>query len=105
MDALRQHIQGEVPWYMLFADDIVLINEMHGGVNERLDVWRQTLESKVFKLIKTETEYLECKFNNVTQETNMEVKLETQVIPKIECWPVKNTHVRKIKVAEMRMLR
>ncbi|KAF3685402.1 putative xyloglucan glycosyltransferase 5-like [Capsicum annuum] len=27
MDVLTRHIQGEVPWCMLFADDVVLINE------------------------------------------------------------------------------
>ncbi|XP_070032665.1 secreted RxLR effector protein 78-like [Nicotiana tomentosiformis] len=27
MDALTHHIQGEVPWCMLFTDDIVLIDE------------------------------------------------------------------------------
>ncbi|XP_070032992.1 secreted RxLR effector protein 78-like [Nicotiana tomentosiformis] len=27
MDALTYHIQGEVPWCMLFVDDIVLIDE------------------------------------------------------------------------------
>ncbi|XP_075105111.1 secreted RxLR effector protein 78-like [Nicotiana tabacum] len=38
MDALTRHIQGEVPWCMLFADDIVLIDETRAGVNERLEV-------------------------------------------------------------------
>ncbi|XP_070035753.1 secreted RxLR effector protein 78-like [Nicotiana tomentosiformis] len=36
MDALTHYIQGEVSWCMLFADDMVLIDEMHGGINERL---------------------------------------------------------------------
>ncbi|XP_009768973.2 uncharacterized protein [Nicotiana sylvestris] len=27
MDSVTHHIQGEVPWCMLFADDIVLIDE------------------------------------------------------------------------------
>lgn len=41
MDVLTQHSQGEVPWCMLFADDIVLIDETRGGVNKRLEVWRR----------------------------------------------------------------
>ncbi|XP_070017278.1 secreted RxLR effector protein 78-like [Nicotiana sylvestris] len=40
MDALTHHIQEEVPWCMLFADNILLIDETRGGVNERLEVWR-----------------------------------------------------------------
>ena len=30
MDVLTQSIQGEVPWCMLFADDVVLIDETRG---------------------------------------------------------------------------
>ncbi|XP_070045947.1 secreted RxLR effector protein 78-like [Nicotiana tomentosiformis] len=51
MDALAHHIQGEVPRCMLFADDILLIDETQGGVNKRLEVWRQAPEFKGFKLI------------------------------------------------------
>ncbi|XP_009759062.2 uncharacterized protein [Nicotiana sylvestris] len=70
MDSLIHHIQGEVPWCLLFTDDIVLIDETLGGVNERLEVWRHTLESKGFKLSRTKTDYLECKFGGVTQEAD-----------------------------------
>nr|XP_009773441.1 PREDICTED: uncharacterized protein LOC104223669 [Nicotiana sylvestris] len=59
LDALTHHIQGEVPWFMLFADDIVLIDEMRCGVNGRLEEWRQALESKDFKLSRTKTKYVE----------------------------------------------
>ncbi|XP_070042537.1 secreted RxLR effector protein 78-like [Nicotiana tomentosiformis] len=38
MDALTHHIQGEVSWCMLFADDIVLIDETRCGVNEIVEV-------------------------------------------------------------------
>nr|XP_016492426.1 PREDICTED: uncharacterized protein LOC107811950 [Nicotiana tabacum] len=54
MDSLTRHIQGEVPWCLLFADDIVLIDERRGGVNERLE------------------------------EADGDVRLDTQVIPKRE---------------------
>ncbi|KAF3639163.1 putative pre-mRNA-processing factor 6-like [Capsicum annuum] len=67
MDVLMRHIQGEVPSFMLFADDVVLIDETWGGVNDKLEMWRQTLESKGFRLSRTKTEYLECKFSDVSQ--------------------------------------
>ncbi|XP_070022097.1 uncharacterized protein [Nicotiana sylvestris] len=82
MDVITHNIQGEVPWCMLFADDIVLINETRCGVNERLEVWRQALESKGFRLSRTKTEYLECKFEDEVMNEGVEVRLESQVIPK-----------------------
>jgi hypothetical protein len=169
MDELTRSIQEDVPWCMLFADDIVLIDETRDGVNDRLEVWRQTLESKGFRLSRTKTEYLECKFSAAMDEEGREVRLAPQPIPKtesfkylgsiiqssgdidddvthrigaawlkwrlasgvlcdkkvppklkgkfyrmvvrpallygVECWPVKNSHVQKMHVAEMRMLR
>ncbi|KAL3356212.1 hypothetical protein AABB24_017079 [Solanum stoloniferum] len=169
MDELTRSIQEKVPWCMLFADDIVLIDETRDRVNARLEVWRRTLESKGFRLSRTKTEYLRCKFSDALDEADGEVRLDTQIIPKkesfkylgaviqrsgdidddvthrigaawmkwrlasgvlcdkkvppklkgkfyrvvvrpallygAECWPVKNSHVQKLHVAEMRMLR
>lgn len=38
MDKLTRSIQDEVPWCMLFVDDIILIDETRDGVNGRLEV-------------------------------------------------------------------
>ena len=65
---------------MLFADDIVLIDETRSGVNAKLEDWRHTLESKGFKLSRTKTEYLECKFSETPQEVGAEVRLGDQAI-------------------------
>ncbi|WMV37399.1 hypothetical protein MTR67_030784 [Solanum verrucosum] len=164
-----EHFPEKVPWCMLFANDIVLIEETRDRVNARLEVWRRTLESKGFRLSRTKTEYLGCKFSDALDEADGEVRLDTQIIPKkesfkylraviqgsgdidddvthrigaawmkwrlasgvlcdkkvplklkgkfyrvvvrpallygAECWPVKNSHVQKLHVAEMRMLR
>nr|XP_016490784.1 PREDICTED: uncharacterized protein LOC107810509 [Nicotiana tabacum] len=169
IDALTHHIQGDVPWCMLFADEIVLIDEMRVGVNKRSEVWRQTLESKGFKLSRSKIEYLECKFSVESREVGRDVRVGSQVIPKrdrfkylgsmiqggeeinedvthrigagwmkwrlasgvlcdkkvppilkgnfyrvvvrpamlygVEHWPVKNSHIQRIKVVKMRMLR
>lgn len=65
---------------MLFADNIVLIDDTR--VNDRLEVWRHTLESKSFKLSKTKKEYLECKFSAESGEAGMDVRLGARVISK-----------------------
>ncbi|XP_019244283.1 PREDICTED: uncharacterized protein LOC109224152 [Nicotiana attenuata] len=57
------------------------IIKTRGGVNIRLEVWRQALESKGFKLSRSKTEYLECKFSEERHEEEVEVKIDTQVIP------------------------
>ncbi|XP_075088268.1 uncharacterized protein LOC142170288 [Nicotiana tabacum] len=37
MDTLTHHIEGEVPWFMVFANDIVLIDESKTSINEMLE--------------------------------------------------------------------
>ncbi|KAG5613703.1 hypothetical protein H5410_013527, partial [Solanum commersonii] len=168
----RQGYQIAKPHYEDLGEsggDNVLIDQTRDRVNARLEVWRQALESKGFRLSKTKTEYLRCKFSDVLDEADVEVRLATQIIPKkesfkylgsviqengdidddvihrigvawtkwrlasrvfcdkkipprlkgkfyrvvvrptllygTECWPLKNAHVQKMHVAEMRMLR
>ena len=50
---------------MLFADDIVLVDETKGGLTEKLERWRHKLEYRGFKLSRSKTEYLRCGFNGV----------------------------------------
>ncbi|WVZ49707.1 hypothetical protein U9M48_001039 [Paspalum notatum var. saurae] len=37
MDVVTRDIQGDIPWCMLFADDVVLVDESQAGVNRKLD--------------------------------------------------------------------
>jgi hypothetical protein len=55
MDEVSRDIQGNIPWCMLFADDIVLVDESQARVNRKLELWRQTLESKGFRVSRTKT--------------------------------------------------
>jgi len=61
MDVLTKEIQGEVPWYMLFADDIIIIDKTSDGINRKLEQWRHTLEFRSFRLSRLKTEYLRCR--------------------------------------------
>ena len=64
---------------MLFADDVVLVDESRAGVNRKLELWRRTLESKGFRLSRTKTEYMMCDFS-ATRHEGGDVSLDAQVV-------------------------
>ena len=47
MDELTKSIQEEVPWCMLLAHDIVLVDETKTRVNAKLEIWQDALESRL----------------------------------------------------------
>jgi hypothetical protein len=81
MDEITKDIQGDIPWCMLFADDVVLIDESRIGVDNKLELWRQTLESKGFRLSRSKTEYMKCDFSDARSEDE-DVILDGQTVPK-----------------------
>jgi hypothetical protein len=56
---------------MLFTDDVVLVDESRTVIDQKLELWRRTLEIKCFRLNRFKTEYIKCDFNATTQEEGM----------------------------------
>ncbi|PUZ69516.1 hypothetical protein GQ55_2G114900 [Panicum hallii var. hallii] len=81
MDEVTRDIQGDSSWCMLFADDVVLVDESRAGVNMKLELWRHTLELRGFRLSRTKTEYMMCDFSPTRHEDG-DVSLEGQVVAK-----------------------
>jgi hypothetical protein len=81
IDEVTRDIQGSIAWCMLFADDVVLVDESRTGVHQKLELWRRTLEAKGFSLSRSKTEYMKCDFSSTTQEEG-DVRLDGQVVPK-----------------------
>ena len=68
---------------MLFTDDIVLIDESRDGVNTKLELLRSILESPGFRLSRSKTEYLHCRFSMGGGGLAEEVAIRGAAIPKI----------------------
>jgi hypothetical protein len=81
MDEVTRDIQGGIPWCTLFADDVVLVDESRMGADQKLELWRQTLEAKGFRLSRSKMEYMKCDFSATTQEEG-NARLDGQVVPK-----------------------
>ncbi|KAM2605119.1 hypothetical protein TB2_033955 [Malus domestica] len=82
MDELTRHIQDDIPWCMLFADNIVLIDETQEGVNAKLNLWIEVLESKGLRLSRSKTEYMVCKFSANGGPNELRVRIKDQEVPK-----------------------
>ena len=54
MDVLTENIKKDRPWAMMFADDLLLFEEME----EDLETWRVVFERHGLKISRTKTEYL-----------------------------------------------
>jgi hypothetical protein len=79
MDEVTRDIQDDIPWCILFADDVVLVDESRAGVDMKLELWRHTLESRGFRLSRTKTEDMMCDFSPTRHEDG-DVSLEGQVV-------------------------
>ncbi|XP_076892962.1 uncharacterized protein LOC143544855 [Bidens hawaiensis] len=77
----RSTTEDNVPWCMLFADDIVLIAESKQDLNMRLEEWRSALESKGLKISRSKTEYLYCDFGGVNDDEDVQIAIEGQEVP------------------------
>ncbi|VFQ78699.1 unnamed protein product [Cuscuta campestris] len=84
MDVLTQGVQDRVPWCMLFADDIVLIDDTREGLNDKLELWRLALETKGFRISRNKTEYMECRFSGRDTESEVEVRIDSHLVPKVD---------------------
>jgi hypothetical protein len=50
-DGVTRDIKWDMPWCMLFASEVVLVDECWAEVNRKLDLWRETIESKFLDLV------------------------------------------------------
>ncbi|KAL5195585.1 LINE-1 retrotransposable element ORF2 protein [Glycine soja] len=83
LDVLTEQIQEIAPRCMFFADDIVLLGESMEELNERLETWRRALETHGFRLSRSKSEYMKCKFNKRRRVSNSEVKIRDHIIPQV----------------------
>jgi hypothetical protein len=67
MDEVTRDTQGDIPWCMFFADDVVLVYMSRARANTKLELRRHTRESKGFRLSMTKTEYMMCDFSATRQ--------------------------------------
>nr|GEV95021.1 hypothetical protein [Tanacetum cinerariifolium] len=127
LDELSRGIQGNIPWSMVFANDIVLVAESADALNMRLESWRKALEDKGLTVIhrsgridedvthRIRTGWMRWRVaSGVLCDTRVPLKLKGKfyrvtirqdMLYGSECWPITKAQANMVEVAELRMLR
>jgi len=56
MDAVSEYVRHDVPWDMLYADDLILSDISSTNLQKRFGEWQEALESKGLKVNADKTE-------------------------------------------------
>jgi hypothetical protein len=64
----------------VFLDDVMLVDKILAKVNRKLELWREILEPKGFKLSTTKTKSMRYNSSTTTYEEG-DISLEGQVVP------------------------
>ena len=68
LDRLTDEVRRELPWTMLFADDIVICEKAREEVERRLKCWRYALERRGMKVSRSKTQWWIFQFRGPRQE-------------------------------------
>ena len=93
MDTLVKGVQKELPWNILYADDVVLMGERRENVEEDLERWRYALERRGMKISQSKTEYL-CE-NEMDTGQRLTMKLQDVELPKAQDFKYLGSTVQK----------
>ena len=73
-------IKEQLPWCMLFADDIVLCcSTRRDNVERKLEEWRTAMEERGLKISRRKTEYLGCH-----EHQDAEIQLQGETLKRVK---------------------
>ena len=94
LDELLKEVRLEIPWCMLFADDMVLIGESEHEVEDMLEQVREALESKGLKVNRDKTEHMESRWKDEADGVSR-VKLQESLLNKVKDFKYLGTYVEE----------
>ena len=89
MDVIVADIKDQVPWSVLFADDVAFLATTREEAERKLEMWRRALEDRGLKISRTKTEYL--RLNGGDQGEG--IKIEQAEVKRIESFKYLGSYV------------
>ena len=74
VDTISQDVRNELPWELLYADDLAIIDVTSTDTQNRLESWQKVLTDNGLKINVTKTEHLSTRENPLPIKLNGELK-------------------------------
>ena len=72
VDTIAQDVRNELPWELLYADDLAIIDVTSTDTQNRLESWQKVLTDNGLKINVAKTEHLSTRENPLPIELNGE---------------------------------
>ncbi|KAI8431531.1 hypothetical protein MSG28_016031 [Choristoneura fumiferana] len=82
MDYITKNIQAEIPWCMLYADDIVLVAKKASELQNTFNTWLRELKRHGLRVSRIKTEFMECDFGG-SEEIGCDILIDSTALPKV----------------------
>ena len=84
LDVLTEDLQLDLPWDIVYADDVMIGMVVTQELNLKFEAWREKLEERGLRISRVKTESIWCPFGvedeqEVDLEIDFEVLKETQI--------------------------
>nr|GFB74470.1 polyprotein, putative [Tanacetum cinerariifolium] len=72
----------DIPYCLIFANDIVLVSESAEDLNTRLENWRKVLENNDLRVSQEKTKYLRCDFGigKISQNEEVDILIRDKIL-------------------------
>ena len=70
MEALSREFRGELPWELLYADDLALLAKSERELMEKIRTWRVQMEKKGLRVNMEKTKVMRCQTQSVQVEAS-----------------------------------
>ena len=82
MDLLTEDLELEIPWTVLYADDVMLCMAVSHELNIKLEDWRERLEERGLRINRIKTECMRCTFGD-EEENNIDLEIDLERIKEV----------------------
>lgn len=80
MNNFTLEIKDEILWYMLFADDVVLINKAINQLNDKLELWMKALELNGLRISRKNAKYVACEFSALNRREDELTRINDDLV-------------------------